>query len=373
MSYPNTHSKYRAYVSFFVAAIAVLSVGALIVTAQPAKRPITLDDFAKLRSVGDPQRSPDGKWVAYTVSAIDVEKDKRDTDLWMVSWDGTEQVRLTSGPDGESSPRWSPDGRYLSFLASRGTEEEKKTGAQVWLLDRRGGEAQKLTDIKGGVGDYAWSPDGKRLALVVSDPDPADEPEKMEGWKRKTKPPVVIDRYHFKQDRDGYLKTPASHLWLFDVAAGKAEQLTNGPVSTTRRRPGRRTERRSRSSATGDPTRTARRTPTFMSSRRRPERSRAVSRISPGPTTAGPPGAPTAGGSPSSRATNRASGLQPQQARHRPRGGRPGDGPDRNARSRRSAARSSGRPTGRASSSSSTTTGPCTSAACRPRAGPSRR
>ena len=229
MSYPNTHSKYRAYVSFFVAAIAVLSVGALIVTAQPAKRLITLDDFAKLRSVGDPQRSPDGKWVAYTVSAIDVEKDKRDTDLWMASWDGTEQVRLTSGPDGESSPRWSPDGRYLSFLASRGTEEEKKTGAQVWLLDRRGGEARKLTDIKGGVGEYAWSPDGKRLALVVSDPDPADEPEKMEGWKRKTKPPVVVDRYRFKRDRSGYLKTPASHLWLFDVEAGKAEQLTKGP------------------------------------------------------------------------------------------------------------------------------------------------
>ena len=228
MSYPNTYSKYRAYVSFFVAAIAVLSVGALIVAGQPAKRLITVDDFAKLRSVGDPQRSPDGKWVAYTVSAIDVEKDKRDTDLWMASWDGAEQVRLTSGPDGESSPRWSPDGRYLSFLASRGTEEEKKTGAQVWLLDRRGGEARKLTDIKGGVGEYAWSPNGKRLALVVSDPDPADEPEKMEGWKRKTKPPVVVDLYRFKRDRSGYLKTPASHLWLFDVEAGKAEQLTKG-------------------------------------------------------------------------------------------------------------------------------------------------
>jgi dipeptidyl aminopeptidase/acylaminoacyl peptidase len=228
MSHSRTDSRYRVFVSFVVAAVVVLSAGTLVASALTAKRAITLDDLAKFRNVGDPQRSPDGKWVAYTASTIDVEKDKRDTDLWMASWEGTEQVRLTSGPEGESSPRWSPDGRYLSFLASRGTEEEKKSGAQVWLLDRRGGEARKLTDIKGGVGEYAWSPDGNRLMLVVNDPDPADEPEKMDGWKRKTKPPVVVDRYRFKQDRSGYLKAPASHLWLFDVEAGKAEQLTKG-------------------------------------------------------------------------------------------------------------------------------------------------
>ena len=196
---------------------------------QTAKRAVTVDDFAKIRGVGDPQRSPDGKWVAYTVGSIDVEKDKRDTDLWMVNWDGNEQIRLTSSPDGESSPRWSPDGRYLAFLASRGTEEEKKSGAQVWLFDRRGGEARKLTDIKGGVSDYVWSPDGKRLVIVSTDQDPADEPEKMEGWKRKTKPPIVVDRYRFKADRSGYLKAPATHLWLFEVETAKAEQFTSGP------------------------------------------------------------------------------------------------------------------------------------------------
>ena len=214
----------------------VLAVCALALTVfvpfasgQTAKRAITLDDLFKIRTVGDPQRSPDGKWVAYTVGATDLEKDKRDTDLWMVGWDGGEEIRLTSSPDSESTPRWSPDGRYLAFLASRGTEEEKKLGAQVWLLDRRGGEAQRLTEIKGGVGDYAWSPDGKRLVLVVGEQDPADEPEKLEGWKRKTKPPVVVDRYHFKRDRAGYLNRLGTHLWLFDVATRKAEPLTSGP------------------------------------------------------------------------------------------------------------------------------------------------
>lgn len=206
---------------------------ALPVHAQTTKRPITLDDLSKIRTVGDPQRSPEGQWVAYTVGSTDAEKDKRDTDIWMTRWDGSEHVRVTSSPDSESRPRWSPDGKYLAFLASRGDEDEKKKGAQVWLLNRAGGEAQKLTDVKGGVSDFAWSPDARRLALVVNDPDPNDEPEKKEGWKRKTKPPLVIDRYHFKQDREGYLERLYSHLAVFDVASKKLDALTSGQVDDT--------------------------------------------------------------------------------------------------------------------------------------------
>jgi dipeptidyl aminopeptidase/acylaminoacyl peptidase len=194
----------------------------------PAKRAITLDDLHRIRNVGDPQRSPDGRWIAYTVGAADVEKDRSNTDIWMVSADGARTVQLTFTPDGESSPRWSPDGKYLSFLASRGTDDEKKKGAQVWLLDVKGGEAQKLTDIDGGVGDYSWSPDATRIVFTKSDKDPDAEPEKKDGWKRKTTPPIVIDRYHFKQDRQGYLKRLYTHIWVFDVATKKTEPITDG-------------------------------------------------------------------------------------------------------------------------------------------------
>jgi dipeptidyl aminopeptidase/acylaminoacyl peptidase len=206
---------------------AVLSVVAAPALAQ-SKRPFSLDDFSKQHGVSDPQRSPDGKWVAYTVNTTDVEKDKHNRDVWMVSWDGKEQVQLTSSKDNESTPRWSPDGKYLAFLASRGDEDDKKKGAQVWLLNRSGGEALQLTDIKGGVDDYAWSPDSRRLALIVSDPDPNDDPEKKEGWKRKTQPPIVIDRYAFKTDAAGYLGQLRSHLYLFDVESKKADVLTPG-------------------------------------------------------------------------------------------------------------------------------------------------
>src|SRR5438552_3452183 len=204
-------------------------LAAFSLNGQSPKRPIALDDLARMRAVGDPQVSPDGKWVAYTVGTVDAEKDKRDTDIWMVSWDGAEQIRLTSTADSsESSPHWSPDNKYLAFLTTRGDESQKKQGAQVWLLNRSGGEAQELTNVKGGVSEFEWSPDSKRLVLVARDSNPDDEPEKKDGWKRKTTPPIVIDRYHFKQDREGYLRALHSHLWLFEMDTRKAEPLTTG-------------------------------------------------------------------------------------------------------------------------------------------------
>jgi dipeptidyl aminopeptidase/acylaminoacyl peptidase len=191
------------------------------------KRPLNVDDLFNLKEVRDPQRSPDGKWVAYTVARGIKDTDKNDTDVWMVSWDGQQQVQVTSTPEGESSPRWSPDGQYLAFLSSR----QGAKVAQVWLLNRAGGEAVKLTDVKGGVSDYAWSPDSKRFVLVVEDPDPSAPVEKDTDKKDaepKTPKPIVINRYYFKADVSGYLRGERSHLQLFDIAAKKAEPLTPG-------------------------------------------------------------------------------------------------------------------------------------------------
>src|SRR5262245_40622681 len=87
---------------------------ALIAFAQaPAKRLLKIEDMHAFRTVADPQISPDGKWVAYTVNSVDVAGDKSDTDVWMASWDGAKQLRVTSSSESENAPRWSPDGRYL--------------------------------------------------------------------------------------------------------------------------------------------------------------------------------------------------------------------------------------------------------------------
>ncbi len=206
------------------------AVGASIACAAPlsgqslARRPLRASDIYSLKDVRDPQRSPDGKWVAYSVSSADSAKDKNDSDVWMTSWDGAQSIRLTSTPESESSPRWSPDGKWLAFLSSRQGNDD----AQLWMLNRIGGEATKVSDVKGGIDSYAWSPDSKRIVLVVKDPDAEDAKASKDSAKSKTKKPIVIDRYHFKEDIEGYLGPRRSHLYLFDVDSHKAELLTPG-------------------------------------------------------------------------------------------------------------------------------------------------
>ena len=198
--------------------------------ALAQKRGLTTDDIYNIRDVRDPQRSPDGKWVAYVVSRAIKDTDKNDSDIWMASWDGSQEIQLTSSADNESQPRWSPDNKYISFVSSRQGAKD----AQLWLMLRAGGEAVKVSDVKGGVSEYAWSPDGKRIVFVVGEPDPRDPIDDKDasdkGDKKKTAPPIVIDRYHFKQDVSGYLRNQRTHLYLFEVATKKAEVLTPGTL-----------------------------------------------------------------------------------------------------------------------------------------------
>ena len=188
----------------------------------PAKRLLTADDLYRVQQVRDPQVSPEGKWIAYTVTSVDREADKRPSAIWMVNWEGTQDMRLTYGPDSDTSPRWSPDGKYLAFLSTRPAEGK----AQIWLLDRRGGEASQLTNVKGKIDSFEWSPDGKRLVLAMQESD--DDASEAHDSKAKVPKPIVIDRYHFKQDIEGY-RTASSleHLYLFGVESKKLEALTS--------------------------------------------------------------------------------------------------------------------------------------------------
>ncbi len=210
----------RSFVSSLTLLAALFTTAAVAADAQ--RRLLTVDDINALHAVSDPQLSPDGAWVAYSVGTSDPERDEYVTHLWMASWDGKRAVQLTSSKESEHTPRWSPDGRYLSFLTARNGEDEPD---QLWLLDRSGGEAQPATSFNGDVLDYEWSPDGKRLALIVMDEDPA---RVTEASKDKTPPPIVIDRYYFKEDESGYLGALRKHLYVFDVDTRKTELADAG-------------------------------------------------------------------------------------------------------------------------------------------------
>lgn len=195
----------------------------------PERRPLQVADLDRFRDVREPQLSPDGRWVAYTVVFADPKKDRDDADVWMSSWDGTEHVQLTASPDRESQPRWSPDGRYLAFLSARTQgDEDAPDDAQIWLMNRQGGEARRLTNRPGGVSDFQWSPDSSRIVFVGQDPDPEDTARDEGGKKPKTRKPIVIDRYRFKRDVEGYLEHRRSHLYLLTVETGAIEPLTSG-------------------------------------------------------------------------------------------------------------------------------------------------
>jgi len=197
--------------------------------APATPRNITIDDFFQIRDVSQPELSPDGQWVAYTVRTRMLKDDKNEQRLWMISTHGGDAIPLTAEGVSSSHPRWSPDGKYLAFLSARNNGK-----TQVWLLNRFGGEAERLTEAVQAVNDFEWSPDSTRMVLILQDPKPEDaeaakdKDKDKPAPKPKTPPPFVIDRLQFKEDTVGYLDRRRNHLYVFDVASKKVTQVTSG-------------------------------------------------------------------------------------------------------------------------------------------------
>jgi dipeptidyl aminopeptidase/acylaminoacyl peptidase len=201
--------------------------------AQPGRRGMTGEDITRIKWLGDPQVSPDGRLVAFVVTTLSRERDEYLSNIWTAETapGGAGPQRFTTGPKRDSAPRWSPDGRWLAFVSDRESGEPAPAAgrggapAQLYVIPTAGGEPRRLTDLAGGVKDPVWSPDGRHLACT-SRTGPGVAPEAEPG---KSRPARVISTLKYRSDNEGFVYDRRSHLFVVPFAPDGGAIGGDGP------------------------------------------------------------------------------------------------------------------------------------------------
>src|SRR5215469_15587460 len=120
--------------SIRAAAVVILVLAASLPSLAQSKHPMTFEDLMKVHRIDDPQVSPDGRWVVFTVGDANLEANKVVSHLWLTPLAGGEPRQITGGSGSDTRPRWAPDGHEIAFISTRGGT------SQVWLLPLEGGE-----------------------------------------------------------------------------------------------------------------------------------------------------------------------------------------------------------------------------------------
>lgn len=195
----------------------------VIVAAFAAQAQITfnVNDLINLKRVGDPQVSPDGKWVAYSIGVVDKAANKTVTQIYMMAIDGSKQKPITNGTSSSSSPRWSPDGKWLAFT----------TGGQIWTMKPDGTDRKQVTKLSSGAGQPVWSADGKWIAFSSDvypecKDDACNEAEDEKAEKSKVKAHVT-ERLLFKHWVE-WRDRKRTHVFVVSSNGGAARDVTPG-------------------------------------------------------------------------------------------------------------------------------------------------
>jgi dipeptidyl aminopeptidase/acylaminoacyl peptidase len=224
----------------FVALI-LTSSGFAQTPSPTTKRPFTFEDMMKLKRVGAPAPSPDGKWVVFDCVDVDLEANTRISHLWIVPASGGESRRLNQTPNHEERPRFSPDGKLLIWT-SKATDP-----TQIWICDFDSnagaltGKPHQVTDISTGADGGIWSPDGKNIVFVSAVyPDCKDDAcnKQRDEELKKSKVKAKIFSRLFYRHWSAFTEFKRSHLFVQSVEApvpGAGNGIAAGTAATTAR------------------------------------------------------------------------------------------------------------------------------------------
>jgi len=204
------------------------AVACLLLGALPAAfadtgttRPFDVRDLVAFDRLSEPRVSPDGRWIVFTLSSLDMAANKRRSDLWLVGTDGTGLRQLTRDAAADTSGTWSVDGSSIYFLSTR------SGSSQVWKLPLSGGEAQPLTALPLDVDNFVLSPDGSRVALsmeVFPGTTPAQTRKRLDDAAAGKATGRTYDRLFFRH-WDTWEDGRRSHLFVMPASGGEPVDL----------------------------------------------------------------------------------------------------------------------------------------------------
>lgn len=182
------------------------------------KQPITIEDYITTPVVNDPQLSPDGELVAYTISTASLDDNRSASAVWVTDINTGIAWQPSVGQGNDRAPRWSPDGRLLAFISTR------DGSPQIWRVPIRGGDAVKVTSTRDGITDFLWSPDGKALFFWtdVAWGDSSEAARRGAPWPTEAKIFTDLFYRHWNEWRLGV----RSHLFHVEIVSGTATDIT---------------------------------------------------------------------------------------------------------------------------------------------------
>ena len=202
----------------------LLLTACALVFAQ--KQPFDVNALLALKRIGDPQLSPDGKLVAFTVQSVDVAANKKPVQVWIVPLEGGAPRQITQDGESNQRPRWSPDSKRIAYLSDRGGS------SQIWMMDPDGGNARQVTNLATEADWHLFSPDGKNLVFTSAvypecGADDACNQKNLDAEKAgKVKARIYTELLY--RHWNAWQGKRRSHLLVTPVAGGAIRDLTPG-------------------------------------------------------------------------------------------------------------------------------------------------